>query len=496
MARLISGGRKPTEPIPARLLRNVAKLPTLAYEAGTTGLGLGNVTNLLADRLENKFEQIGVPAPAARFLTNISPLRLLNTTEQARNQVGKVLPAYMTESRKGDAPYEFLVRDAPLAAASGGLSTLGRAAQTVGTAAGLYAGSALGEQLGRKAGQAVGEEQLGAALGSLGGGFAGSAGVRGLINRPSKIIPPKVQEKIETKRTTGLQNLEQEAQKRSTRMKELNETRGPLYEQAAQAGKNVYAESAPQLKEALKKVSSQLDAGIEKADLRRIGDISGQVERFANQKRINLNDAINLKQNLNTSLYDRNLPPMVRKAVTQYRNALSEFIDTVGQEKPELGQPFRAAESKTIELKNLQKTQPEFAKAQKAAKQLIETEYKQALKKPEVIKIIDQYVPEKVKNVLPSVFSFSLGGTAGKLLGINPLATSAAVGIGTQLYNEGRVLQTAYQNHPEIFADYKQLLKAAIKQDIPRLTSIATTIDTKLPSKTQPKLIRGGRIKR
>lgn len=491
MAKLIRGGRKPTETIPARLLRNVAKLPTLAYEAATTGLGIGNITNLVSDRLQKRFEQAGLPN-----VIDTSLLRLLNTTEQARNQASKVLPAYMTETRKGDAPYEFLVRDAPLAAASGGLSTLGRAAQTVGTAAGLYAGSALGEQLGSKAGKALGEEQLGAALGSLGGGFAGGAGVRGLINRPSKVIPPKVQEKIETKRTTGLQNLEQEAQQRSTRMQDLSQTRGPLYKQAAQAGKDVYAQSAPQLKEALKKVSSQLDAGIEKADLRRIGDISGQVERFANQKRINLNDAINLKQNLNTSLYDRNLPPTVRKAVTQYRNALSDFIDTVGQEKPELGQPFRAAESKTIELKNLQKTQPEFVKAQKIARQAIESEYKQALKKPKVIKIIDEYVPQKVKNFIPSLFGFSVGNVAGRLLGINSTIATGAVGLGAQALKEGQILKNTYQNHPDIFNDYKKLLDAAVKQDIPRLTSIAATIETKLPKNNKPVLIRGGRIKK
>lgn len=496
MAQLIRGGRKPTEPIPARLARNVAKLPTLAYEAATTGLGLGNLTNLLADRIQNKFEQAGLPQGVARGLTNITPLRLLNTTEQARSQAGKVLPAYMTETRRGDAPYEFLVRDVPLAAASGGLSTLGRAAQTAGTAAGLYAGSALGEQLGRKAGQALGEEQLGAALGSLGGGFAGSAGVRGLINRPSKVIPPKVEQKVETKRTQGLQNLEQEAQQRTGRIKELNRTRGPLYEQAAQAGKNVFASSAPELKEALKKVSGQIDAGIEKTDLRRIGDITGQIERFANQKRINLNDAINLKQNLNTSLYDRNLPPMVRKTVTQYRNALSEFIDRVGQENPELGQPFRAAESKTIELKNLQKTQPEFAKAQKVARQAIEAEYKQALKKPEIVRILDQYVPRNVKNLLPSIFGFSVGGAAAKALEVSPSISSGVVGLGSQLYNESRILRDTYANHPDIFGDYQKLLSAAVKQDIPRLTSIAATIETKLPAQTKPKLIRGGRIKK
>lgn len=491
MAQLVKGGRKPAEAFGQRLVRNIAKAPTLAYEAATTGFGLGNLSNLVADRIKARLEQVGAPQSVARGLTNLSPLRLLNTTQQAREQAGQVLPRYMTETRKGDAPWEFLVRDLPIAAASGGLSSVGRAAGTLATGAGMYAGSALGQNVGQALGKQVGEPELGAALGSLAGGAGGALASRAVQNLPSRVIPPKLKQKIENQRTQGLQALEQQSQARQTRMQELEQTRGAEYAQAEQAGKNVFVEGAPQLKQALQKIGKQLDAGIERADLKRIGDISGQVERFANQKRININDAVALKQNLNTALYDRNLPPTVRKAYTEYRNALSDFISESGQKNPEFGRPFSSAEAKTIELKNLQKTRPAFEKAQKIAARTIEQAYKNTLKDPETVKILDANLTSTVKDKIPYLFA-----TGAKLTGSSyPIA--AGIGAVAGFANrELSILRTAYKNHPDIFADYAQLLEAAARRDLPRLTNVAAQIESKLEkSDNKPRLIKGGRKK-
>lgn len=491
MAQLVKGGRKPAEAFGQRLVRNIAKAPTLAYEAATTGFGLGNLSNLVADRIKARLEQVGAPQSVARGLTNLSPLRLLNTTQQAREQAGQVLPRYMTETRKGDAPYEFLVRDLPIAAASGGLSA-GNRIGTLLTGAGMYAGSAVGQNVGQALGKQVGEEELGGALGSLAGGSLGGAAGRVAQNLPSRVIPAKVKQKIESQRSQGLQNLQEETQARNTRMQELEQTRAQEYGQAEQAGKNVFVEGAPQLKQALQKIGRQLDAGIERSDLKRIGDISGQIERFANQKRININDAVTLKQNLNTALYDRNLPPTVRKAYTEYRNALSDFINQSGQKEPAFGKPFSSAEAKTIELKNLQKTRPAFEKAQKIAARVIEQEYKQALKKPAIIEFIDTHAPESVKNIIPFLFKAGVGVTAN-LLGYSTGKTLAAGGL-YGLVNEYNTLKNAYKNHPDIFADYSNLLQAAVQKDIPRLTSVAAQIENKLQkTEKKPRLIKGGR---
>lgn len=496
MAQLVKGGRKPAEAFGQRLVRNIAKAPTLAYEAATTGLGLGNLSNLVADRLQSRLEQIGAPQSVARGLTNLSPLRLLNTTQQAREQASKVLPRYMTETRKGDAPYEFLVRDLPLAAASGGLSA-GNRIGTLLTGAGMYAGSALGQNVGQAIGKQVGEPELGGALGSLAGGAVGGVAGRVAQNLPSRVIPPKVKQKIETQRSQGLQRLQEESQSRSTRMQELEQTRGAEYAQAEQAGKNVFVQGAPQLKQALQKIGRQLDAGIERSDLKRIGDISGQIERFANQKRININDAVTLKQNLNTALYDRNLPPTVRKAYTEYRNALSDFISQSGQKEPAFGKPFSSAEAKTIELKNLQKTRPAFEKAQKIAARTIEQAYKDTLKDPETVKILDANLSNTVKDKIPYLFA-----AGAKFAGASyPLAAGigAAAGIAQR---ELSILRTAYKNHPDIFADYAQLLEAAARRDMPRLTSVAAQIETKLANPSglakptaKATLVKGGRKK-
>ena len=58
------------------------------------------------------------------------------------------------------------------------------------------------------------------------------------------------------------------------------------------------------------------------------------------------------------------------------------------------------------------------------------------------------------------------------------------------------ILRTAYKNHPDIFADYGRLLEAAARKDVPRLTSIAAQIESKLEkSDNKPRLIKGGRKK-
>jgi len=209
MARIISGGLKSGSSRPykkeesykeeypqdeswgAYALRNIAKTPAMAYGIARSGLGAGNIADLVQRRLPNLPGNIN--EQGKKNLRNFLPTYQQAVEEEAKPAIGKLSnnPEYYTESRPGDYPAEFLLTEAPFlgkAALKGG-AALGKKALE---SAGLFAGANVGREVGGAAGEYLGDPELGEAIGGYGGAYAGLKGARLATNRPSKTIEPHV----------------------------------------------------------------------------------------------------------------------------------------------------------------------------------------------------------------------------------------------------------------------------------------------------------------
>ena len=148
-------------------IRNIAKVPSLAYKHLRSGLGIGSLIKAGAPSVDSKeleeYEQAGLLRklfdPRLEKVHSEKIRRLaLPSYEEAGEEAAAVLPKYFNESKSGDAFPEFILSELPFWAASGGfrsipafLEAISRsAAMAGGGVAGSHAGSAIGEQLGNK----------------------------------------------------------------------------------------------------------------------------------------------------------------------------------------------------------------------------------------------------------------------------------------------------------------------------------------------------------
>lgn len=391
----------------------------------------------------------------------------------------------------GESIFRYAVPEAALIGTTGGFSSLPAFLRSAAGSLGALGGSELAtkgvETFGRKLPEETKERLMFGA--ALGGGIAGSALTHASINRLSKIAPEKIAKKeinqlkkakdnLLTERNKQLLKLEDEIRQRQTKIEELEKARHPEYEAAEKIAKQIKAERAPEIENLIEDIERKSGLGIEKAERQRIYDMSNQVLNLIKEGKASLSDAKILKQNINASIYDKNLPPVVKKYYTEMRDAVNEYIDRIGEKFPEHGELFKKAEQKTAEYKKLKEGTQEFKEKQKLEKQRINEEYKQNLQN-----LNDQYKTAKeqeklVKTIEKISGKVSNWGTAGLISGIahlikgDPIFSGLALASGRLakgLYNEIRFATKIMKDHPELISEYKSLIKGGIKKDLPKL---------------------------
>lgn len=376
------------------LLRNLSKVPALGYELARSGLGVGNIAELAARKAH---------APQS-IQTALS--YLLPTMGGAREEISKVLPSYMTESRPGDFPAEFALTEVPIIAAQiasgvGIPAALARSGAVLG-------GGYLGREMGGEVGEALGDREIGEMIGGLGGGIAGGALTQ--TRRPSKEISPKIQAleesafeegklgrlaDIEKEMKPGMEALRKQAlsapkmlakektlfesakkkavmgkrkeittyQKKIT---DIDKGRSTFYKAAEKLEKR--AKAVPQkLIKTLSKIEKDLEKGLtftDKSSLQHnIDTLKKRVGMDKTPKNLTISDAKKFQKNFNDQIYNRDASRSFKREMGNITNALNDFIEEVGSEEHTVN--WQRGETETRKLKELQRNKKEFVNERK-----------------------------------------------------------------------------------------------------------------------------------
>jgi len=368
--------------------RNAAQFPLANVRpALLSGLGTGNALELLARKL-------GAPESVMNALKENLP-----TFQQARENTRErypMVPEYYTQEKPED---EYL-RMAAMLPLTGVKSLLG-----AGKAGATIAGSKAGQYLGGLAGKALGDEEVGSFLGGYAGGAAANKGINLAQNVPSRTFPqkvaaaeesafnknkatkkaeltkelkPKIQElsKDNIKATLALpkeksafdatkKDLEYKVRKEKTdfdkNIKSLEVERTPIYNEALDLGKGHFGDTKPLL-EFTKNIRKGLDLGINSKDQSKIKKILSQLDKKAKAKKgFSINDAKEMKQNINDQRFDKDTSYAVKKNIGKVANELNEYIKNgAGEEHFEV---YSKADKMHQDLVKLKKEQPDFIKA-------------------------------------------------------------------------------------------------------------------------------------
>lgn len=543
------------------IVRNLAKIPTLGYELARSGLGAGNLANLAAretglfnqKQTPNQYKP-GTPEHYLEFKKS-SPLNrpeellrtILPTTQQANKEAEAAFstvssnPKYFTEHRPEDYWAETALTSIPFLArgAAHGATGLGRAALQQ---AGLLGGSEIGRLAGGALGETIGKEELGSALGGLGGGILGHKAVNALSNRPSKIIEPKVEEKkqaiinrpleeIKTAKESMLNeplakiHREIKAKKESVankplmeiesygkKLKQLEVERAPLYKKAEQLeGKSTGSPSS--LQPVIDQVNERLELGIDPADYTKINKILAPLEGAIKKRSLSLNKTKKFQKNYNEQIYDRSASNSFKNILHPVVEGLNNFIEKIGT--PEHTQAWKQAEGTHKEFAQLKKGRKDFIASKKLELAKNKADYQRFLdeKKFEESKVRQNYkdfVAEKniehkklqddyhsstnkfdqlVKDFSKSKYGgnraslIGLGGlgyTLKHIFGFAPAAaiTGAVKGVNL-IRSEMKIAADALKNHPEIYAEYAKLAAELPRIDKARLVSTLADLGQK-----------------
>jgi hypothetical protein len=453
------------------------------------------------------------------------PFTNFPTNEQ---QLKQTLPSdiYLGALNKGESfgpsknitesALRFGLTEAPFIAASGGFSSLpsfGKAAAgSLGMLAGSQAGHAIGEQIGGEKGGIVG---------GLAGGLGGSFLTHGILNRPSKAYNKFKQAELEgTKidyeglgaehkarlqnavqvRNKGIEQLAQDKLLRDAKIKDLAESRTPLYNQATKAMADI-KEPAVKFNNLIEDIGENVRRGVEKSDRLRVYDMLNEVESHIEGGQLSLKDAVQMQKNLNTKLAKAKafgaeaLPNVVESKYKQVVKGLNDFIEEVGNKHPEFGKPWTEAEAKTREYKTLLKENKEFNKQQnldlrelksdfKETSKNLDTGFKDSLKQEKLVKAIE-FAGEGVKNW---GLGF-LGAAINKGLGGNTLTSGLAglgIKLGQEFVRETKLMNAIMKEHPALYKEYVSALKHYMKTEAPKsltkikeITKRATTLAQK-----------------
>ena len=190
MGKIISGGLKnePKEGWGSYIARNINQFPATALSTFQSGFGGGDILRLLN-------QKIGVPQIQGQ----------LPTYQEAREQYNPIVG----QERPEDAPAQLVLKELGLAAATGGLSSLGNAGRFALGSAASHAGGAVGKELGGLVGKQLGDQDIGELVGGIGGGLTGATAAQaGRRLLPSKafendrlIVPENTLDKVIDKLT-------------------------------------------------------------------------------------------------------------------------------------------------------------------------------------------------------------------------------------------------------------------------------------------------------
>ena len=393
-----------TESLPAYLLRNIAKTPTLAYEVGRSGMGAGNILDLLT-------RKFGVPQGARDVLGAFLP-----TMQGAQEEIEQFLPPYLTKHGPSDRPVEWLVENLPLISSSALTGGVPAALNALKLTGGALAGSEVGGYLGRKGAEIlrsilpegkvrdfIADEEL---LGAAGGLYGGRKGAKiATHKKPSQLFGEKVHQK-ETAAAHSAKNKAQqlvdqaqeakdkanfnkniirnERDVRENRKNALPEIQEKNYSEA-KMNEKAKPIKGNRLIKVLNDAVENSKMGLDSKDKRVIKgvvkDIKGALQKkspppsfvivdqhgkpinSAGKSSINnleLSNAKKYQKNINGIIHNKKTSPNLKRNLYPIVEELNRSIETMSS--PEHLKPWQLAESATSELKNLQKTQTAFDK--------------------------------------------------------------------------------------------------------------------------------------
>jgi hypothetical protein len=480
----------------------------------------------------------------------------LPTTQQANEEISKVLPKYATEHRPEDYWTETALTELPLIAATGGLSSASAFGKSVLSSLGRLGGSEVGRIAGGRLGQVLGDREIGEAVGGIAGGAAGSLGTHALLNRPSKVLPSKILEaeksafeaeksanlaektkeyhraarevpiekrKFETAKNNKIKTVSKEITGYENKIKELEKSRKPLYDKATKLeGKSLG--SANKLIDTANKISKDIKIGVAPEDRIAIGEHIKSLKKIIKKGELSLSDAKRLKINLNDQKYNYQKSPGFKHYTGELVEGLKEFISENGT--PEHNAQWKKAEAAHIEFNNLKKEKSNFVKekhqeirdikqeklsperehflkidAQNAKKQLEEVRkgtYEKLLKSNNAQDKILKAIEGSNKGKSFDYGKAGLGAFLGYVGGFGKIGTAIG-GLAGKLFdtasNEYRIAQDVIKNHPEIFNEYKSLIKDAVKNDAPKIAKSISEIGQKIEKYNPVQEERKGRFK-
>lgn len=489
--------------------RNIAKIPLSLYELGRSGLGTGDYLEYAERKHQGwkkNIEERDPLAGAIRDRTSLYPktpmmkqsmesvptlrkalLPSMHEANQEAESIASVFtndPKYYSEHRPEDWPVEAGLQALPwiigggIGAAKAGTNIatgLGKAGlKQLGLFGGSHAGRAIGGSLGEAVGDREGGELLGAPIGGILGYKGTSKAMNQFENRPSKTISPKVAHAEESIINTPTKEIEAY----NKRIKQLEKDRAPLYKKAQSLEGNAKGNPA-KIGEAINEVTKELTLGVDPADATRISKILAPLEAEVAHGSIPLKDVKKYQKNYNDQIYDRSASNSFKRIMHGVVDALNEFIEDTGSE--EHTQTWQQAEAAHREFSELKKGRKEFISEKKAeAKHLKQNQ--QA-----TTNTFENLVKDFAKSKYGS--AFGLGGLGYALKSMFGYKIAVPVSLGLHgakwLVNEMKIARDAFKNHPEIYAEYKNLVHDIPHINKAQLISTITQLDRQLKDATR-----------
>ena len=413
--------------------RNIAQLPTTAYSLGRSYGGLGNIFNAA-------LQDIPMPDKMREFLL-AEQEKNVPTISQAHQQTVPYLPRVMTEQKPGDEWFQSLVPQAGLMAATGGLSSLPAAAESILSTLGVLGGSQLG---GNIAQTAFPESKLASEIGSIAGGLGGGLAGRLVPGTGKSIMPSRAlaPEKV---------------------LAEAKPEQKGLYQAAEQLAENVSAAPTDLLK-TTNDLEKNLGYGMEKEDVTKITNLIDDIKARTQSGEVSpagtlsLEEAKAFRRNINDRFKDK-LSPAMRHNLGIINKELKDFILKEGSEQHN---------KLWLKAENLTKNIGDFEKKLAKAKDR----------------------PEWLNNIM-KLGKLGVSPTIGyvtHLFGASP-ALSAGVGglsiLARKMFNEATYLREISKKFPTSYNKYLDTIYHATKSDSPkvilRLNSLAEDLNKQMP---------------
>ena len=413
---------------PSYIGRNIAKVPTLAYEMGRSGLGLGNLLDMVLPGQQGTTPISQDPNQALYdYLANYKSgattgLRTaLPSTQQANKEISAILPEYMTQHKQEDWPAEYALTELPLIALTGGFKSLPAFGRSALQSLGILGGSQLGEEVGGTIGEQIGFPNLGRIGGAVAGGHLGGMAARAITPGKTNIVPTKAiaPEKI---------------------IEDLREQQRPNYEAAVILEGNKSG-NASKFINILNDVNEDIGLGMSKSDQSYVRELIKDLDNAVSSGEMTLAQAKTAKRNINDQLYEHTVSNPVKKQLTKLVGGLNEFIMENGS--PEHNKFWQQAEQNTRDIKKFE-NQIRRVKENKESLPAIIKEGMTKFKMPVALSSLAKWL-----------------GFGNSVSAITGLLTEGA----RRLFLEGKYLYKISKEHPDIYKKYINTLSEAYKID-------------------------------